>query len=138
MPASTANEITENDNALKSDIKVVATENGYVIFNVGSGVYHFAAAIPASAAIEINTAEYVGKYKTEGGMVNMIEIVTENEKLVAKVFNNSGELEPVKDVKDQFSSADGSTVTFIRDTQNNKIVKIKMDALGMTFEGTKQ
>ncbi len=137
MPASAANAVTESGNALQSDIKVVGTENGYVVLKVGSGVYHFAATNPVSAATGINTAEYAGKYKTEGGMVSMIEIVAEKGKLIAKMFNNSGELEPIKDVKDQFSSSDGSTVTFIRDEQN-KIVKIKMDALGMTFEGIKQ
>jgi hypothetical protein len=61
----------------------------------------------------------------------------ENGKLIAKVRTNSGELQPVKDEKDKFTSADGSTVAFSRDA-NGKVVKIKMDALGMTFEGVKQ
>lgn len=137
IPSTDANTITESRNALGTDIKVDGTENGYVKVNVGSGTYHFAAAKSAIAATSINVAEYVGKYKTDGGMVSMIEIVSENGKLIAKVFNNSGELEPVKDAKDKFTSADGSTTTFTRDA-SGKVAKIKIDALGMTFEGIKQ
>ena len=70
-------------------------------------------------------------------MVSMIEIVAENGKLIAKIFNNSGELEPVKDAKDTFTSADGSVTTFTRDAAG-KVTKVKIDALGMTFEGVKQ
>ena len=70
-------------------------------------------------------------------MVSLIEIVSVDGKLIAKVFNNSGELEPIKNAKDRFTSSDGSTTTFIRD-ENGKVIKVKMDALGMTFEGVKQ
>ncbi|CAN5479877.1 glycoside hydrolase family 78 protein [soil metagenome] len=42
LPASNANAVTESGNALTADIKVTGTENGYVMVEVGSGVYHFA------------------------------------------------------------------------------------------------
>ena len=42
IPAANAAAITEGGNALTADIKVTGTENGYVIVNIGSGVYHFA------------------------------------------------------------------------------------------------
>lgn len=134
IPAATANAVAESGIALSGDIK---TENGYIIVNAGSGEYHFTAAKPANTTASINAADYIGKYKTEGGMISMIEIVTESNKLIAKMYNNSGELEAVKDAKDKFTSADGSTVTFTRDA-NGKVIKIKMEALGMTFEGVKQ
>ena len=92
---------------------------------------------PADVNAKINFSDYVGKYKVEEGMVNMIEVKMQNGKLMAVVVNNSGELEPVKNEKDKFSSADGSTTTFIRDAQG-KVTKVKMEALGMTFEGVKQ
>jgi len=137
IPAANADAVKESGKALSNDIKVTGTEDGYVVVNVGSGEYHFTATKPAATTANINAADYVGKYKTSGGMVETIEIVTENGKLIAKIFGNSGELEPVKDKKDVFSSADGSTTTFTRDA-NGKVIKIKIDALGMTFEGVKQ
>ena len=57
--------------------------------------------------------------------------------LIAAVFNNRGELEAIKNVNDQFTSADGSKVSFIRD-ENENVIKVKVNALGMTFEGKKQ
>ncbi len=42
IPAANAAAITEGGNALPADIKVTGTENGYVIVDIGSGVYHFA------------------------------------------------------------------------------------------------
>jgi alpha-L-rhamnosidase len=114
IPAVNADGIMESGKALDANVKITGTENGYVIVNVGSGEYHFSAAKPGVAAATINVVDYVGKYKTSGGMVDMIEIVTENGKLIAKVFNNSGELEPVKGKKDIFTSADGSTTTFYK------------------------
>jgi hypothetical protein len=60
-----------------------------------------------------------------------------DDKLIAAVFNNRGELEAIKNVNDQFTSADGSKVSFIRD-ENENVIKVKVNALGMTFEGKKQ
>ncbi len=139
VPAENAAAITESGKSILSgsDIKVTGTEDGYVVLQMGSGVYHLVASKKADAVAAINTDEYVGKYKVDSGMVSLIEIIAVNGKLIAKVFNNSGELEPVKNARDQFSSADGSTTTFLRDA-NGKIIKVKMNALGMTFEGNKQ
>lgn len=139
VPAKDASAIAENGGAVASakGIRVKGTEDGYVVMELGSGAYHFTATKSADANAAINLNEYVGKYKVEGGMVKMIEVKMENGNLIAVVFNNSGELEPVKNAKDQFNSADGSTTKFIRDAQD-KVVKVKMDALGMTFEGVKQ
>lgn len=139
VPAANAASVTESSKPLSTegDIKVVGTEDDYVVLNAGSGIYHFSAAKPKAENAVINLNEYAGKYKVESGMIKMIEIKVQNGKLLAVVFNNSGEIEPVKNVKDQFTSADGSTVNFIRDEKSN-VVQIKMNALGMTFEGKKQ
>lgn len=138
VPAAAANAVTESGGELAAKgIKVTGTEDGYVAMQLGSGAYHFSAVQPAAESANINLGEYAGKYKVEGGMVKLIEIKMQNGKLAAVVFNNSGELEPVKKAKDQFTSADGSTTTFTRDAQG-KINKVKMGALGMTFEGVRQ
>lgn len=136
VPASNADAVKESGKALAAaNIKVTGTENGYVIMEMGSGKYSFstAKAINESA---INIDEYIGKYAVENGMIKSINLKNDNGKLVVNVFNNSGELTPVKNVKDQFTGADGSTVVFIRDN-NNKVVKVKMNALGMEYVGTK-
>jgi hypothetical protein len=57
--------------------------------------------------------------------------------LIAVVFNNRGELEPVENMKYQFISTDDSTVNFTRDEKGN-VVKTKMNALGMIIAGKKQ
>jgi len=139
VPATAASAITESGGALtlSKGIQVTGAEDGYVVLQLGSGTYHFAAAKPADASTTINLSDYAGKYKVEGGMVKLIEVKMQNGKLAAVVFNNTGELEPVKNAKDQFTSADGSTTTFIRDAQG-KVSKVKMGALGMTLEGVRQ
>jgi alpha-L-rhamnosidase len=138
VPAAAANVVTEGGGALASKgIQVTGAEDGYVVLQLGSGKYRFSAAKPADANASINLSDYVGKYKVAEGMVKMIEVKMENGKLVAVVFNNSGELEPVKNAKDQFTSADGSPTAFTRDAQG-KVTKVKMGALGMVFEGVKQ
>jgi hypothetical protein len=60
-----------------------------------------------------------------------------DDKLIAAVFNNRGELEAIKNMNDQFTSAAGSKVSFIRD-ENGNVIKVKVNGLGMTFEGKKQ
>lgn len=139
IPAESADAITEGGKSLTSvaDIKIVGKEENYVVVNVGSGVYHFVAAKPKAETASINTGEYVGEYKVAEGMISKIEVKAKEGKLILLVYNNSGELDPVKGVKDQFNGADGSVVNFIRDS-NGKVIKIKLSALGMLFEGTKQ
>jgi alpha-L-rhamnosidase len=41
IPASDANDITESGKALQGNIKVAGNEDGFVMVNVGSGIYHF-------------------------------------------------------------------------------------------------
>ncbi|MBI3717945.1 MAG: family 78 glycoside hydrolase catalytic domain [Sphingobacteriales bacterium] len=139
IPADNAEAITEGGKPLTAvaDIKIVGKEENYVVVNVGSGTYHCVAAKPKAETVTINTEEYIGEYKVAEGMISKIEVKAKEGKLILLVYNNSGELDPVKGVKDQFSGADGSVVNFIRDS-NGKVIKVKLSALGMLFEGTKQ
>jgi len=137
IPASNADAVKESGKALAAaNIKVTGTEDGYVVMQLGSGKYAFNTPITTDVNA-INVDEYIGKYVVENAMVKTIDLKNDNGKLVVSVFNNSGELTPVKNTKDQFTSADGSIVMFTRDT-NNKVIKVKMNALGMEFEGVKQ
>lgn len=139
VPAADAAALTESGKALSSipEIKIMGEDDGYVILQLGSGVYHFAAEKSTDKAANINLDEYVGQYKTAGGMVNMIEVKKVEGKLRVAAFNNNGEIEPVKNARDQFISTDGSRVIFSRN-ESGKIVGIKLEALGMTYTGIKQ
>jgi alpha-L-rhamnosidase len=139
VPAAGANAVTENEGALAAakGLQVMGAEDGYVVLQLGSGIYHFSAAKPEDSNSVTDLKEYVGKYKVEEGMVKMIDVKMQNGKLMVVVFNNNGELEPVRNEKDKFTSPDGSATQFIRDAQG-RVAKVKMGALGMTFEGVKQ
>ena len=139
IPADNADAITEAGKSLSTvtDIKVAGKEDNYIVLNVGSGSYHFAALKPKTEATTINPDEYIGEYKVAEGMISKIEVKAKEGKLILLVYNNSGDLDPVKGIKDQFSGADGSVVNFIRDN-NGKVIKVKLSALGMIFEGIKQ
>ncbi|MFC0771693.1 family 78 glycoside hydrolase catalytic domain [Terrimonas alba] len=119
------------------EISIAGKEEGYVVVKLGSGIYHFEASRPAEARVKFNPADYVGNYKVEGSTISNIEIKTQNDKLVAVVMNNSGELEPIRDTKDQFTGTDGSTISFIRDDKG-KVVKLKLEGGWTMFEGVRQ
>ena len=139
MPAADVAAITESGKVLSSipEIKITGAEDGYVVLQLGSGVYHFAAAKASGMVASINLEDYVGQYKTAGGMVNTIEVKKVAGKLIVAAFNKNGEIEPVKNNRDQFISTDGSKVIFSRDDAG-KIAGIQLDALGMTYTGIKQ
>lgn len=139
IPATGADAVTEGGKALSlnKDLKILSSETGYVVVQVGSGKYQFSSVNPSLVSTNIRTEEYTGKYVVSGGTFGDIEVKDVNGKLFVQAWNNSGELDPVPDAKDQFNSADGSIVTFIRDNQN-KVVKLKMKILGMDYEGVRK
>ena len=139
IPAADASGITEagkNISSLK-ELSITGKEEGYVVVKLGSGVYHFESSKPAEARVKFNPADYIGNYKVEGGTISNIEVKAQNDKLIAVVMNNSGELEPVRDIKDQFKGSDGSTISFIRDDKR-KVVRIRLDGGWVAFEGVRQ
>jgi len=133
------NSITENNMALSmvKEIKILGKEDGYTKVEIGSGTYHFATANYVAANSNINLADYVGVYKADGTMEKGVEIKVENGKLMASLRMNSGALEPVKNEKDQFTSADASPVTFTRNAAG-KVIKLRMSSLGIEFEAVKE
>ncbi len=137
IPAASAGDVTEGGKALTqvSGIEVTGAADGYVTVRLGSGTWQFAAKriIPDETA---DFTEYAGKYKVEGGMVDLIEISLQQGKLLLSADANTGELYPVKGEKDRFTDASGSVVTFQRDAAG-KVETVKVDVLGMTYEGLK-
>jgi len=137
IPAASADDVTEGGKALSqvSGIRVTGADKDYVTVNLGSGTWHFAAKriIPDES---VDYTEYAGKYKVEGGMVDLIEISLQQGKLILAVYGNTGELYPVQGEKDRFTDASGSVVTFHRDA-SGKVETVKVDVLGMTYGGLK-
>ncbi len=139
IPAADGATTVEGGKSISSlkEISIAGNEEGYAVVKLGSGIYHFEASRPAEARVKFNPADYVGNYKVEGGTISNIEIKTQNDKLMAVIMNNSGELEPIRDIKDQFKGTDGSTISFIRDDKG-KVVRLKLEVGWTTFEGVKQ
>jgi alpha-L-rhamnosidase len=87
LPGSNAGAVTESGKTLSADIKVNGVENGYVVVNVGSGEYHFEVPKITTLTSVINVDDYIGKYKTSGGMVDIIEIVAGEREAYCKSKN---------------------------------------------------
>ena len=135
LPATTTESIREGGRPLSvAKLKVESLENGYALLQLGSGKYKFVVTKPIQQTAVFNPEDFTGLYKVEGAMIKSIEITAKDGKLIARAYNNSGELEPVKGAKDEFVAADGSKVFFTRDG-NGRVTAIKMNSLGMTFEG---
>ena len=131
--------VTESGKPLSIAKTIFTDENAasYVKLELGSGHYRFTVLQSKEVNSRKDLADYAGVYKVEGAMITKIEIRYQKGKLIASIYNNSGDLEPVKTNRDQFTSPDGSTVHFIRDA-NGQVAKIKMGSLGMVFEGVRQ
>ena len=134
IPATNAGAITESGKALAGK---ATKEDEYVVVNIGSGVYHFVSKGAAPQNNTVRLQDYVGDYKVENAMITAIEVKKDGEKLTVHVRENSGDLTPVANAKDVFTSANGTKVFFTRNG-DGKVVKVKMEDLGMTYEGSKE
>ncbi len=136
IPAINADDVTEGDKALSQvpGIKVLPVEEGYVALEVGSGSFHFAAkkAVDEHADYE----DYIGKYKVEGGMSDLIEVTDQQGKIFILINSNKSELFPVQDVKDRFTDPSSNVVTFQRDS-DGRVVSVKVEVSGTEILGKK-
>jgi alpha-L-rhamnosidase len=137
MPAANADDVTEGGKPLSqvSGIRVTGSADGYVIMQLGSGTWHFEARRTNPEEAD-DFSEYVGKYNVESGMVDVIDVIIQDGKIVMSAFNNRGELYLVKGEKDRFTDANGSVVTFQRDN-GRKVSAIRVSVKGVTYEGKK-
>ena len=73
IPAINADDVTEGDMGLTKvpGIKVLSAEEGYVVMEAGSGVWHFAA--KRTVDEHADYADYAGRYKVEGGMSDLVK-----------------------------------------------------------------
>jgi alpha-L-rhamnosidase len=137
IPAVNKDDVTEGDKALTlvPGIKVLAVDEGYVVIEVGSGSWHFAAKKLMDEHADYE--DYVGSYKVEGGMSDLIEVSLQQGKFFISINSNKGELFPVQDVKDRFTDANSHAVTFQRDA-DARVVSIRVEVEGTEIIGKKE
>ncbi len=137
IPAINADDVTEGDMGLTKvpGIKVLSAEEGYVVMEAGSGVWHFA----AKRAVDEHAdyADYAGRYKVEGGMSDLVEVSLQEGKLFITINSNKGELFPVKDEQDRFTDASSHVIIFQRDN-DQRVVSIKVEVEGIRMVGVKE
>lgn len=79
---------------------------------------------------------YAGKYKMTGLPFEYITISAKEGKLIIDANGQSGELKNGT-APDTFDADGKATLIFLRG-DNKKVTKLKMEAMGFTFEGTKE
>ncbi len=138
IPALDMDDVALDDNPVEQaqDLKIRGLEEGYLVMQVGSGKWHFTAK-KTIAGVKPDYTDYIGKYKVEGGMTDIIEVSVEGKKLILTMNSNKYELFPVKGENDRFTDADSHIVTFQRD-QDGIVYLIRLEAAGTAMEGNRQ
>lgn len=91
---------------------------------------------PTEVAPTNDLAAYAGKYKMTGLPFDYIDVSVKDGKLVMDAGGQGGEVKPTG-TPDKFDADGKATIVFVRD-DTGKVAKIKLDAMGMSFEGKKE
>jgi cytochrome c len=83
-----------------------------------------------------NLNAYNGKYKMTGLPFEYINVTTQNDKLMMEAGGQTGEIKAT-DTQDKYDADGKATIFFIRDDQQ-KVVQMRMEAMGFKFEGKKE
>ncbi|AYB35798.1 carbohydrate-binding protein [Chryseolinea soli] len=87
-----------------------------------------------SSTVELN--DYAGKYKMTGLPFEFIVITIKDGKVMMDASGQIGELKPTV-MADTYDADGKATINFIRD-EKNAVNKLKMDAMGFSFQGSKE
>jgi len=99
----------------------------------------------ATATTNVNTSAapkstdltlYAGKYKMTGLPFENIIVSIDGDKVMMDAGGQVGELKPTGQ-PDTYDASGRATITFLKD-DTQKVTKLKMDAMGFTFEGMKE
>jgi cytochrome c len=86
---------------------------------------------------KVNADDYVGKYKMTGLPFEYIEITNKDGKVWSKSADGrEGEIKPT-DQADKFDANGQAFFKFIRD-EKSKVIGVKLEAMGMSFEGKRE
>lgn len=94
------------------------------------------AAAAAAPVVAADPAVYAGKYKMTGLPFSHVEISVKEGKLMMDAGGQGGEIKPTS-TPDKYDADGKATLTFLR-AEDNKVNKLKMEAMGFTFEGVKE
>lgn len=96
-----------------------------------------ASAVPAAMATystdELNA--FTGKYKMTGLPFPYIEVSVKEGRLAMDAGGQAGPIDPTT-TKDKFDASGRAMITFIK--ENSKVTRLKMESMGMAFEGVKE
>ena len=85
------------------------------------------------AAVDLN--DYAGKYKMTGLPFPFVEVSVKDGKVMMQAGEQGGEIKPAGE--DKFDADGKATILFIRD-EKKKVTKLKMEAMGFSFDGVKE
>lgn len=88
----------------------------------------------ATPVVDLN--DYAGKYNMTGLPFPFIEINAKDGKLMINAGGQTGEIKPTPE-QDKYDADGKATLLFIRD-EKKKVIKVKMEAMGFSFDGVKE
>ncbi|MFN8354203.1 MAG: ThuA domain-containing protein [Spirosomataceae bacterium] len=92
---------------------------------------------PAEASSPKNDLNsYAGKYKMSGLPFEYVEVTVKDGKVFMDAAGQGGEVKPT-DTPDKYDADGKAIIIFVRD-DSGKVSKIKLEAMGMGFEGKKE
>ena len=95
-----------------------------------------AEATPQKAVSAVDRNDYAGKYKMTGLPFPYVEVSVKEGKVMMQAGEQGGEIKPMGE-EDKFDADGKATILFIRD-EKKKVTKLKMEAMGFSFDGVKE
>jgi cytochrome c len=92
--------------------------------------------VQETAAPKNDMTIYTGKYKMTGLPFDYIEVKAQDGKLLMNAMGQEGELKALNE-PDKFDADGKATIIFIKD-DTGKVTKVKLEAMGMGFDGKKE
>ena len=114
-------------------------KGGGALMVVMNTVFKNSSSGPKSTAIVPSTVElndYAGKYKMTGLPFEFIVITIKDGKVMMDASGQTGELKPTA-IADTYDADGKAIINFIRD-EKKVVTKLKMDAMGFSFQGSKE
>jgi len=88
----------------------------------------------AVAVSDLNA--YAGKYNMTGLPFPFVEVSVKDGKFMMNAGGQTGEIKPMGE-EDKFDADGKATLLFIRD-EKKKVIKLRMEAMGFSFDGVKE
>ena len=108
-----------------------------IVFNTEFKSDEATAVAPAATTVApVDLNDYAGKYKMTGLPFPFVEVSVKEGKVMMQAGEQGGEIKPTGE-EDKFDADGKATILFIRD-EKKKVTKLKMEAMGFSFDGVKE